>query len=99
MRFYKKITADKTKLNNFFIWISINQESSAAGTNSQLNSTTAGLNKESKFAKTLSWKGANDQDRNKKRSNDVAYGSWVPDKSKQEVKTEFDNDLGVSVLL
>ena len=48
----------------------------------------------------MSWRGANDQDRNKKRSNDVAYGAWVADKSKQEeVKKEFDNDLGVKHFL
>merc|ERR1712130_58701 len=70
---------------------------SSAGTNSSSNSTTAGLKKNSIFAKTLSWKGANDDDRGKKRSNDVAYGTWVPDKSRkqEEVKTEFKNDLGL----
>jgi len=70
---------------------------SSAGTNSTANTTTAGLKSNSKFAKTISWRGANDDDRGKKRSNDVAYGTWVKDKSKEEtVKEEFDNDLGVS---
>ena len=41
--------------------------------------------------------GVDDANKGKKRSNDVAYGTWVP---KKEVKKEqeFDNDLGVSEL-
>lgn len=70
--------------------------SSSAGTNSTANTTTAGLITNSKFAKTISWRGANDEDKGKKRSNDVAYGTWVPDKTKTEVApVEFKNELGL----
>ena len=38
--------------------------------------------------------GVDDANKGKKRSNDVAYGTWVP--KKEVKKEEFDNDLGVS---
>lgn len=68
------------------------------GTNSKANSTTLGLKENSEFAKTLSWRGADDENRRKKRSNDVAYGTFVPIKPDEEIKEEnFANPLGLPV--
>jgi len=71
---------------------------SSAGTNNTANSVTSGLKKNSAFAKTLSWKGADDGKIGSKRSNDVAYGTWVPKKVEEvheEVKQETAESLGL----
>lgn len=71
---------------------------SASGTNTTANSTTDGLKTNSAFAKSLTWKGDNDGNTGKKRSNDVAYGTWVPKKSEnvaEDVKLETAESLGL----
>jgi len=71
---------------------------SSAGTNNTTNASTSGLKRNSAFAKTLSWKGADDGKTGSKRSNDVAYGTWVPKKVEEvheEVKQETAESLGL----
>ena len=66
---------------------------SSAGTNSRINNTTNAIAQKIEGAKQT-FAGVDDANRGKKRSNDVAYGTWVP--KKEVKKEEFDNDLGVS---
>ena len=68
---------------------------SSAGTNSRINNTTNAIAQKISVAKEQeTFAGVDDANKGKKRSNDVAYGTWVP--KKEVKKEEFDNDLGVS---
>jgi len=70
---------------------------SSAGTNNTANTSTSGLKRNSAFAKTLSWKGADDGKAGSKRSNDVAYGTWVPKKVEEEVHEEVKQETAESL--
>ena len=57
---------------------------SSAGTNSRINNTTNAIAQKISVAKEQeTFAGVDDANKGKKRSNDVAYGTWVP---KKEVK-------------
>jgi len=67
---------------------------SSAGTNSRINNTTNAIAQKISVAKEQeTFAGVDDANKGKKRSNDVAYGTWVP--KKEVKKEEFDNDLGL----